>query len=120
MDQGSGAKIYQFPSKKTADEAKPEVTFKDFHMQTMRGEMKDAAGALTKLLGISAQTSASAAEFYRSRIAADSNHMLKTMALKAAVDSGLTNDILHKLAECFDVQGPEALIALRHLTSSKS
>jgi hypothetical protein len=119
MDQGSGAKIYKFPSKKAPEDSKTEVTFKEFHMQTMRGEMKDAANSLAQLLGISQQTASAAADFYRKKTAIDSNHMLATMALKSAVDSRVTNDILHKLADCFDVQGPEALNALRHLTTSK-
>jgi hypothetical protein len=95
--------------------SEPELTFRDFAGNLMRGDAAAAATVLEALLGLPAEPASAATEHFRSRMA-EPAFLPKAMGLRTAVTSGSDAEIRALLGDCFglDEAGQQTgLAALR-------
>lgn len=95
-----------------------QPNFRDFAGAIMGNDIPRAAEVLSSLLGLDAESAASAATHFQRAMGADPSFMGKAMGLRTAVTSGSDEDIGVLLGECFGVSSaamPVAIATLRKI-----
>jgi hypothetical protein len=81
-----------------------ELTFRDFAGAIMQGDTARASTVLQELLGLPPEQAAASTAVFAAKMK-DPAFMPKAMGLRAAVTSGLDDEVAALLGECFGLEG---------------
>jgi len=93
------------------------VSFPLFVRQMADGDSDRAAACLAELLNVDHGRARRCVATFRARLTLQPDILKKAMKLRTLLEDGQINDSLMLLWECFGLQGPESILALRALQS---
>ena len=88
-----------------------QADFRAFALAAMSQRADIAGKILTDILGLSPQDAEKAGQYFIDQMRIDPNFMEQAMQLRVAVQNNAVNEGILLLLKCFNINGPNAIVA---------